>query len=190
MKRNRFGFALCCLAALTCFFYCTAGWAAGPLSVLFPPKVTQILYSPASATAGAVLTLGVKVENSGSQASGDKYSLWLDCKPVSGGACPFSDSVRPLQSINAGSSYTASLTPGNSWSAGKYRISASVVDQSRNRTGVMETEITVAGAMAGPQGNGPMTNQRVKPGEAQGFIPQPEPPGKQLNKQMNPGMSH
>ena len=190
MKRNFI--TLGCLAASLCFC-CTLGLAAeiqqkGQATVSPPPKVTQILYSPTPAKAGAPLTVSVKVENSGKQASGDKYSLWLDCKTLSGGECPFSDSLRPLQSINAGSSHTASLNSANSWQAGKYRISASVVDQSRNRIGVMKTEITVAPATARPASNGTMTNQLVKPGETHGFIPQPEPPGnKSANKYVKPG---
>ncbi len=180
------------LVATLLWCYCLPVMAAdmqsGARTATVPPKVTQLRYSPATPQSGSPITFAITVGNSGSQASGDNYSLWLSCKMLSGGGCPFPNSVSTLQNINGASARDVSIIPANSWPAGKYKVSASVLDQAKNRTGVIEAEITVALSSTRPVGNGTMTNQAVKPGEAQGFIPQPEPPGKQASgKYVKPG---
>ena len=149
-------------------------------------KVSQLYYSPAPAKAGSMLTLGIKVDNSGGAASGTNYNIWLGCTALSGGPCPINDSQRPLPSIAAGGTHNVSLTPAAPWPAGKYKLSFSVIDPAKNKTGVMEMELPVAGPVKtiGTAGRNLSTqsNAPQNPGTIKGFNPQPEPPAR-----MNPG---
>lgn len=115
--------------------------------------------------AGVHVMLDIRVKNTGTADSSGREQLQIQCRVLSGGPCPVTDSVKAIPAIPKGSDRSIVILAAPTTSPGIYEVTATPIGGTRGSGS--QVTIEVKGKKLGPAGASPALGaavlQTVKP---------------------------